>query len=96
MLAQLHREWEERGVTVLGISLDHGDTEIITHYTERLAIPYPILLGSDAVATSYRVIALPATYVIDVDGMITNHITGLVNMEELEATLNTQLKSQVQ
>ncbi|MYJ55418.1 MAG: TlpA family protein disulfide reductase, partial [Rhodothermaceae bacterium] len=95
MLAQLHREWEEHGVTVLGISLDYGDTEIITHYTNRLGIPYPILLGSDAVATAYRVIALPATYVIDVDGMITNHITGLVNMEELEATLKTQLKSQV-
>lgn len=96
MLAQLHREWEERGVTVLGISLDHGDTEIITHYTNRLGIPYPILLGSDAVATAYQVIALPATYVIDTNGMITNHITGLVNIEELEAVLNSQLKSQIQ
>ena len=96
LLAQLHRKWEARGVTVLGISLDQGDTEIITHYTQRLAIPYPILLGSEAVAIAYRVIALPATYVIDADGMITNHITGLVNIEELEATLNGQLKSSVQ
>jgi len=95
LLAQLHRKWEARGVTVLGISLDQGDTEIITHYTNRLGIPYPILLGSDAVATAYKVIALPATYVIDADGMITNHITGLVNIEELEAALNSQLKSQV-
>ena len=95
LLAQLHRKWEARGVTVLGISLDYGDTEIITHYTNRLGIPYPILLGSDAVATAYKVIALPATYVIDADGMITNHITGLVNIEELEAALNSQLKSQV-
>lgn len=96
LLAQLHRKWEARDVAVLGISLDHGDPEIITHYTKRLAIPYPILLGSDAVATAYKVVALPATYMIDADGMITNHITGLVNIEELEAALNTQLKSQVQ
>ena len=96
MLAQLHREWEARGVSVLGISLDHGDTEIVTHYINRLEVPYPILLGSDAVATAYRVMALPTTHVIDADGMITNHITGLVNIEELEAALITQLKSQVQ
>lgn len=95
LLAQLHREWEARGVTVLGISLDHGDTEIITHYTNRLAIPYPILLGSEAIATVYKVVALPATYVINADGMVTNHITGLVNIEELEAALNTQLKPEV-
>jgi peroxiredoxin len=96
LLAQLHREWEIRGVTVLGISLDRGDTEIITHYTKRLAIPYPVLLDSDAVAAAYDVVALPTTYIIDADGMITNHITGLVNIEELEAALYTQLKSQVQ
>lgn len=96
LLAQLHRKWEAHGVTVLGISLDRGDTEIISHYTERLAIPYPILLSSDAVATAYNVVALPATYMIDADGMVTNHITGLANIEELEAVLTTQLKSQVQ
>ena len=95
-LAQLHREWEARGVTVLGISLDQGDTEIIAHYTDRLAIPYPILLGSDAVAIAYSVVALPATYVIDADGMIKDHITGLVNIEELEAALHTQIKFPVQ
>lgn len=96
LLAQLHRKWETHGVTVLGISLDRGDTEIISHYTERLAIPYPILLSSDAVATAYNVVALPATYMIDADGMVTDHITGLANIEELEAALNTQSKSQVQ
>ena len=94
-MARLHREWEARGVTVLGISLDHEDTEIITHYTKRLAVPYPILLGSEAIATAYNVVVLPATYVINADGIITNHIIGLVNIEELEAKLNTQLKLQV-
>ena len=95
LLAQLHNKWEPHGITVLGISLDHGDNEVVTHYTKRLSIPYPILLGSDSVATAYNVAALPATYVIDANGMITSHITGLVNIEELEASLPIQGKAPV-
>jgi len=95
LLAQLHSKWEPHGITVLGISLDHGDNEVVTLYTKRLSIPYPILLGSDSVATAYNVAALPTTYVIDANGMITSHIIGLVNIEELEAGLQIQPKAPV-
>ncbi len=95
LLAQLHNKWEPHGITVLGISLGHGYNEVITYYLERLSIPYPILLGSDSVATAYNVTVLPTTYVIDANGMITSHITGLVNIEELEASLPIQGKTPV-
>lgn len=43
MLEDLSGEWSGRGVTVIGIAVDHRDQ--VSNYAKALNIPYPLLIG---------------------------------------------------
>ena len=80
-LASLHDAMYDRGVTVLGISMDTEGPEVVNTSSKRLRITYPVLLGNDSVADAYdEVYALPSTFIIDQQGMIVQHIIGLLDI----------------
>jgi thiol-disulfide isomerase/thioredoxin len=43
LLEGLSKDWADRGVTILGIAVDHRDP--VRSYVRELEIPYPILIG---------------------------------------------------
>jgi peroxiredoxin len=65
-LEALWREYRERGLLVLAVSVDRGAPRpLIQPYVTRLGLSFPILLDADQAASrAWRVHGLPATFVV--------------------------------
>lgn len=65
---QLHRDFTEQGLTVLGVNVREG-TRAIQRYARELGLTFPLVLDSDGeIRASYGVIGLPTTFLIGRDG----------------------------
>ena len=65
-LEALWREYQKRGLVVLGVSVDRGAPRpLLDPYVGRLGLTFPILLDGDLAASqAWRVASLPATFVV--------------------------------
>ena len=65
-LQQLHEQFAERGVVVLGIATwEYNDP---TAFIQENGYTYPVLINGDDVAAAYEVQGLPALYIVGLDG----------------------------
>jgi peroxiredoxin len=71
-LQSLQEAREEEGLTIVGVSMDTGDArDQVVDFVTEYGVTYPILLdpqmrGMDA----YRVLGLPASFLIDREGVL--------------------------
>jgi len=77
-LEALWQRSRERGLTVVGISVDRGaPRDLIIPYVRGLKLTFPILLDPDVkTAGAWRVTALPATFVIKPGGEVVGMAVG--------------------
>ena len=77
-LEALWKEYRERGLVVLGVSVDRGAPRgLLEPYVRNLALTFPILLDPDSkIATAWRVTALPATFVVKPGGEVAGNAVG--------------------
>jgi cytochrome c-type biogenesis protein len=71
-LQRIYSENKERGLTVVGVSIDaRGAEERVGRFARDLSITFPIWLDPDERATyAFRAIGVPATYMISREGTI--------------------------
>ena len=63
---QLQKDYGEKGVQILGISVDRGGTKLLTPFAEKYKINYPILLSDGKVDQAYGgITGIPTTFIID-------------------------------
>lgn len=77
-LEAVHREFADEGVRVVGVSIDRGAAEAeVRRFVEDHDITFTILLDPDQqVSTLYRLLGVPATILIDRDGVIARRFPG--------------------
>jgi peroxiredoxin len=94
-LEALWRDYRERGLVVVGISVDRGaPRELLEPYLTNLALTFPILLDPDMrTAEAWRVTALPATFIVRPGGEVTGMAVGPRewNSPEMRALLEPML-----
>ena len=93
ILNQVHERYAERGVEVLGISVDAGGADAVREFAEEQGIAYPILLGDESLARAYGAPGYPSLVVVAPDGTIPDgppHV-GVVDLDELAAELDALL-----
>jgi thiol-disulfide isomerase/thioredoxin len=84
-LAALHQRLGERGLVVIGIALDQEGAEKVAPFVRQEKIPYPILLGNQAVTEAYgKVESIPTVFIIDRQGKMVRKLIGYHSLEELE------------
>ncbi len=96
LLDKLYREYKDRGVVVIGASLDAKATEArIAPFVRELKLTFPVWKGAEFahVQQLTRGNALPATAIVDREGRIVARITGAVSAAELRAYLDRLLES---
>ena len=82
---EFQKEYQAKGFTVLGVSLDEDGWKVINPYVAEQKINYPVLLGNEEVNRRYGGIeALPTTLLIGRDGKIAYLHAGLVSRSEYE------------
>ena len=94
-LEALWQEYKDRGLVVLGVSVDRGaPLTLIRPYVQNLKLTFPILLDPELeTANAWRVTGLPATYLVRPGGEVAGFAVGARewHSEPMRALLETML-----
>ncbi len=80
-------------VAVLGVALESGTAAEIRQAAERMAIPYPVLLGDRTTKSTWDIGTLPTTVFIGPDGRVLGSVVGGMSEEKLSRELERALGS---
>ena len=89
-LVGLAREFESKGVQVVGISMDDGP-EPVHLFVKQFHIPYPVLLPDAGSSLVAAVESLPTTFVIDRNGRVAAVHIGAITKSQLRGELERLL-----
>jgi peroxiredoxin len=98
VLNQLFRKYRDKGLVVIGISLDRKEPQEVKKFLDQMQVDYINVMGGEEVLEKYSQIAklgpiraIPATFVIDRKGEICHKFLGLTEKGILEETLQSLL-----
>jgi peroxiredoxin len=95
--ADLHRDFEAKGFSVVGIGMDLEGKKSLKPFVEAFKVPYPVLVADEEVREGRspyeRIEALPWTYVLDRDGHIAAAYDGPADPVALRALVEKLLRS---
>lgn len=75
-LVALHKNYQPKGLQVIGLSVDKGDSGVVRKFVQSMDIPYPVALAPDEIVRKYGVSSLPTTILIDKKGIIRDKMVG--------------------
>jgi peroxiredoxin len=84
---EVYSRYRDRGVEVLGISVDQDSETVVPPFLQNNPMSYPVLLGSPELSYQYGIRGLPTTFVIERSGKIASRIVGMTSAARLEAEL---------
>jgi thiol-disulfide isomerase/thioredoxin len=93
LLDEMQDSFGSRGLQVLGVSLDEGGWPAIDPFLASAPVRYQIALGNDEVSAAYGGIsALPATLVIDANGVIVARMKGALRPGQYDDLIERLLR----
>ena len=75
-LNDLYKAYRERGLEIIGVSLDTGSQERVRRFAVNMGIKYTIIMADDEVVKNYGISPIPTTYLIDRNGHLCNKWVG--------------------
>lgn len=95
----LAKKYNERGLVVLGVSVDRDGAEIVRNFrSEKQPLDYPVVMSNSEVYNKYQSYlpsdergGIPFTFVIDKEGIIRNHYVGYRSLEVFEEAIKPLL-----
>jgi peroxiredoxin len=81
---ELQRKYGEKGLIVIGISLDEYRVSKVRQFVEEFGINYPIAMGSIEMLKGFGGPGVPSTFVIDRTGHIVARHTGFTSKKTFE------------
>jgi cytochrome c biogenesis protein CcmG/thiol:disulfide interchange protein DsbE len=89
---QLQTQYKDKGLVVVGISVDEGGPAVVSAFAKAQNINYPIVMGDESVSTAYgNIQAIPTTFVIDPSGNIVNRHEGFTEKSTFESEIQKLL-----
>ncbi len=90
--AEFSKEYEGKGLVVIGVSLDDEGWKILRPFLAGNPIPYTILLGDEATAKRFAIETMPDTFLIDKRGKVAAAYRGeVVDKDDIETNLKALL-----
>ncbi len=88
----LQKKYRDRGLVVVGISLDDDGPGEVASFAKTQGMNYPIVMSSDEVIAEYGdVQAIPTTFLIDRSGKVVAKHTGLTPKAKFEREIRKLL-----
>ena len=88
----LQKKYGPQGLVVIGISLDEGDTQVVSDFMRQAGINYRVVLGNAKVAFLYGGIeTIPTTFIIDRAGRVVAVCGGKTDPAAFEAEIKPLL-----
>jgi thiol-disulfide isomerase/thioredoxin len=92
ILRELSERYRDRGLEIVGISVQETSPDDVAAYAERYELPYTIGFdGSGHILREYRVYALPTQFFLDTDGVIRHVVNGPVDEAGASALIESLL-----
>lgn len=85
-------KYKDRGLSVIGVSMDDDGWKSVRPFLEEHKINYPIVIGSWDLGDRFGFKAMPATLLIDRDGKIADLHVGMVDRATFEHEIQILLK----
>lgn len=92
---EISKKYENRGLAVVGVSLDEDGWKVLKPFLATHPIAYRIVLGNDAVSKEYAIESMPDTFLIDQQGRVAAaYRGGIVDMNNIQANIEKLLVAQ--
>ncbi len=89
---RLYERYQDRGLVIIGVSLDQYGWRAVKPFMENYRINYPIVLGNQQVANQYGGIrTIPTTFIIDRNGNIVDRVVGYHSLTYFEKKIKPLL-----
>jgi thiol-disulfide isomerase/thioredoxin len=89
---ELQKQYGDRGLRVVGVSLDEQGPEVVKKFVKQFGVTYPIVIGNQKVADAYGGIdAIPTTFIIDRQGRIVSWHMGYNDKAAFEREIQSLL-----
>ena len=90
-LAALTEEPQNKGLAVVGVSMDQGSRAGVKSFVEHYKLPYPIVFPDELSNTEASSVGLPTTVLIDRSGRIAKTYLGAVKRGDFESDVKALL-----
>ena len=85
-LSDMQERYGERGLVVVGLSVDDAAPDEVKRYAETLRVKFRLAMANDRVLDDYGPIrALPMTFFINRRGEVVRRVVGYIDAETLDA-----------
>ena len=89
---ELQKEYGEKGLVIVGVSLDQQGPRVVKPFAEKFGMNYPVVMGDEAIVTAFGgVEGLPTTFVIDRQGDIVKRHVGYAPKTDFETAIKPLL-----
>ncbi|MGB7029627.1 MAG: TlpA disulfide reductase family protein, partial [Candidatus Acidiferrum sp.] len=78
-LVEFQKEYEARGLVVIGISMDDGGWKSVRPCLKQKKVNYPIVIGNEGLGKQYGLDGMPLTALVDREGRIADVHPGLLD-----------------
>lgn len=88
----LQKQYADKGLVIVGVSLDEGGPALVKPFVKKMGINYPIVMGDQKTAAAYGGIqVVPTTFVIDKNGKIAAQHDGGADRATFESEIKPLL-----
>jgi len=85
-LSELQERFAERGLVIVGLSVDDAAPEDVKRFAEGLRVKFRLAMANDRVLDDYGPIrALPTTFFINRKGDVVRRVVGYIDAETMES-----------
>ena len=88
----LYNRYQDKGLVIIGISVDEGGVERVKEFMKEYSVNYPIVMANDEVIRAFGGIrGLPTTFLVNAQGRIVKRYVGFRSMKEFEKDISNFL-----
>ena len=92
ILSKLHKKYLDKGLVILGVSLDNEGLGMLGTFVHENMIPYKVVMGDKKIGRAFGgVSSIPTLYLVDRDGRLVRKLTGYHSYAQLEEQVKKYL-----
>jgi peroxiredoxin len=89
---EFEKKYRDKGLAVIGVSMDDEGMKIVRPFLEQRHIDYPVVIGSEAFGQRFGLQSMPLTLLIDRNGKIAVSHAGVVDKDNFESHIQELLQ----
>lgn len=81
-LVAIQKQFADKGVTVIGIAMDHGNEKAVKAFAKDYSVNYPIVIADTMLLHNFDVMVAPTTIIINQIGKIVFRQVGAISRQD--------------